>query len=57
VGGDAEEIFEKTRDAVHNWPSFAKQAGLRDANIKKISQFHRCLLCAVAPQSPGFTGA
>jgi len=40
VGGDAEEIFEKTRDAVHNWPSFAKQAGLRDANIKKIARFH-----------------
>ena len=28
---------------VSAWPSFAKQAGLRDANIKKISQFHRCL--------------
>jgi serine/threonine-protein kinase HipA len=34
---DAEEIFEKARDAVVNWPSFAKQAGLRDANIKKIA--------------------
>jgi serine/threonine-protein kinase HipA len=37
---DAEEIFEKARDAVRSWPSFAKQAGLRDANIKKIARFH-----------------
>jgi hypothetical protein len=40
AGGDAEQIFEKKSDAVHNWPSFAKQAGLRDANIKKIARFH-----------------
>jgi serine/threonine-protein kinase HipA len=42
---DAEEIFEKARDAVHNWPSFAKQAGLRDANIKKIACFHNSNGC------------
>jgi len=40
---DAEEIFEKARDSVRNWPSFAKQAGLRDAKIKRISKSHRCL--------------
>lgn len=40
---DADEIFEKASDAVRNWPSFAKQAGLRDANIKSISKSHRCL--------------
>jgi serine/threonine-protein kinase HipA len=39
---DAEEIFKKVSEAVHCWPNFAKQAGLRDANIKKISQSHRC---------------
>jgi serine/threonine-protein kinase HipA len=37
---DADEIFEKVSDAVRSWPSFAKQAGLRDANIKKIARFH-----------------
>ena len=40
---DAEEIFEKASDAVHNWPSFAKQAELRDAKIKIISKSHRWL--------------
>lgn len=38
---DAGEIFEKTGDAVRNWPNFAKQAGLRNAHIKKISELHR----------------
>ena len=40
---NAEEIFEKASDSVRNWPSFAKQAGLRDANIKRISKSQRCL--------------
>jgi hypothetical protein len=26
---DAEELFDKASHAVHNWPSFANQAGLR----------------------------
>jgi hypothetical protein len=34
------ETTAKAHDAVHNWPSFAKRAGLRDANIKKISKLH-----------------
>lgn len=38
---DANEIFEKVCEAVRNWPVFAKQAGLREASIKKISEFLR----------------
>ena len=41
----AEEILKKACDAVHNWPSFAKQAGLRDASIKKIACFHNSNGC------------
>jgi len=37
---DAGEIFEKVRQAVCDWPVFAKQAGLREVHIKKIARFH-----------------
>lgn len=37
---DANEIFDKACEAVRNWPVFAKQAGLREANIKKVSKLH-----------------
>jgi serine/threonine-protein kinase HipA len=40
---DTEEIFEIASDSVRNWPSFAKQAGLRDANIQRISKSHEVL--------------
>ena len=42
---DADEIFEKASDVVRRWPDFAKQAGLRDANIKKIACFHNSNGC------------